>query len=543
MTVAESALAEAESEDGKLRKQLGFWSLVAAGVGSVIGSGWLLAAQAAAQAAGPASLISWVIGGGLMLLIALVFAELGMVRPESGGLVRYPLYSNGRLAASIIGWAMWLAYVANPPTEASAAVQYSSAYLHGVYNGTRLTALGIVLAIALLVVFVVINYWGVALFARSNNIVTGIKVFIPTLTVILLIASGFDTKHISDHGGFAPYGFSASLGAIATAGLVFAYTGFRNVIELSGEVRDPRRDLPRALVVTVLFSIVLYLALQIAFLGTVPEHLLGHGWSGVNFDSPFAQIAKLLGLTWLYWLLLADATLSPSGAAIVYTAANSRNVYGLGKNGFFPRALMKVDDRRGVPVRALLLNFVLGIAFLLPLPSWQQLVSVLSAMVALTFSIGSVTLFAFRNAEIGDDSTRLPAMKVLAPLAFVVSSLVMYWESWDKLWKTIPLVAVGAIWFAVTWVRGRDRDRADFTGGVWLVAYLVFEYALSAIGSFGGRGWLPAPWDSVVVAAGSIVAYVWGVRAGTAYLATKPDLVDALRKGHADNTSPTPTEA
>lgn len=72
----------------------------------MIGSGWLFSSMYAAQAAGPAALISWVIGGVLMLLVALVFAELGMVRPESGGLVRYPLYSNGRLAATVVGFAM-----------------------------------------------------------------------------------------------------------------------------------------------------------------------------------------------------------------------------------------------------------------------------------------------------------------------------------------------------------------------------------------------------------------------------------------------------
>ena len=88
---------DSSSHDAQLKRTLGFWSLLATGVGSVIGSGWLLAANAGANAAGPAVLVAWVIGGALMLMIALVFAELGMTRPESGGLVRYPLYANGRL--------------------------------------------------------------------------------------------------------------------------------------------------------------------------------------------------------------------------------------------------------------------------------------------------------------------------------------------------------------------------------------------------------------------------------------------------------------
>lgn len=94
--------------------------------------------------------------------------------------------------------------------------------------------------------------------------VTAIKVLIPTTTVVLLIASGFDGSNISGHGGFAPYGYGIALGTIATAGMVFAYTGFGNIVELSGEVRNPRKHIPAALVTTLLVTIVLYLGLQVA---------------------------------------------------------------------------------------------------------------------------------------------------------------------------------------------------------------------------------------------------------------------------------------
>jgi amino acid transporter len=100
--------------------------LLAAGLGSVIGSGRLFASMYAAQGAGPAALVAWVVGGALMLMVALVFAELGMTKPESGGLVRYPMYSDGGLTAGIVGWAMWINYVGNPPTEASGVVQYAA---------------------------------------------------------------------------------------------------------------------------------------------------------------------------------------------------------------------------------------------------------------------------------------------------------------------------------------------------------------------------------------------------------------------------------
>ncbi|WP_017934735.1 APC family permease [Nocardioides sp. Iso805N] len=528
----------ADREDSKLRRELGFWSLAAAGIGSVIGSGWLFSAMYASQEAGPAALIAWVIAGALMLMIALVFAELGMVRPESGGLVRYPLYSNGRLAASIIGWAMWLSYVANPPSEASAVVQYASSWWDGVYDTTTgdLTTLGTAVAVLLMAVFVVINYFGVKWFATSNNIVTVVKLAIPTITVVLLLASGFGANdkaggishNISAHG-FAPYGLSAAFSAIASGGLIFAYTGFRNVIELSGEARNPHRDIPRAMVVTIGFSIVLYLGLQVGYLGGLPaSELAKAGWHGVNLDSPFADLAKMLGFTWLSWLLIADSSISPSGSGIVYTAANARNVFGLAKNGFFPHVVMRVSERTGVPVVALLVNFVLGAGTIILLPSWHSIVEVLSALAALTFSIGSVSVLVFRRVGLGDDSSRLRGMAVIAPVAFVVASLVILWQDWSTLWKTVIALLVGLVWFVVSFIRG-ERDPGDLAGGTWLVVYISFVYLVAAIGSYGGAGWLAHPWDSIIVALGALAAFFWGVRAGAQYLKGHPRLLDRLR--------------
>jgi amino acid transporter len=537
METAAAVQQSAHLEDSHLKQRLGYWSLVATGIGSVIGSGWLFSAMYAAQASGPASIIAWIIGGVVMLAVALVFAELGMVHPESGGLVRYPLYSNGRFAASIVGWSMWVTYVANPPTEAAGVVQYASSYLPGLYRHNQLTVVGILIAVGLMAVFVVINYFGVQFFARSNNVVTAVKICIPLLCVASLYISGFTHAggaggpgNIARAGGFAPYGVGAALGTIATAGMVFAYTGFRNIVELSGEVKNPRRNIPASLITTILLAIVLYLLLQTAFLFGVPQKMLGHGWNGVNFDSPFAQIAMLVGMTWLYWVLIADSMVSPSGAAIVFTASNARNVFGLSKNRFFPAWLSKVHEGSGVPRRALILNFIVGILFLLPLPSWHSIIGVTGTLIAFTFSIGSVSLVAFRRADIADRADRLPGMMVIAPFAFIVSGLVIYWVPWTELVLTIPIVLVGFVWYAVNYAT-QKHGWGEVKGGVWLVVYLAMMYFMSYTGQYGGLKVIPTPWDSVVVAALSAVLYLWGTQSGTRYLASRPELVTELREG------------
>ncbi|MCD2186858.1 APC family permease [Actinomycetospora soli] len=513
--------------DTGLRKDLGFWSLLAAGLGSVIGSGWLFSSLYAAQDAGPAAMLAWVIGGALMLCVALVFAELGMAKPESGGLVRYPMYSHGGLAAGIVGWANWVSYVGNPPTEAAGVVQYAAAYLPGVYEGEQLTGAGVALAVVLMAGFVALNWFGVRLFARSNTIITAIKILIPVTTVVLLVASGFDSSNLTDHGGFAPYGWSGALGSIATAGMVFAYTGFRNVVELSGEARDPRRTVPRALITTILVTIVLYLGLQLAFLGAVPAPALLGGWHGVNFDSPFADLAMVLGLTWLSWTLIADSMISPSGSGIVFTAANARNVFGLAKNGFFPSALTALNAR-GVPARALALNFVVGLAYLLPLPSWHSIISVTGSIAAFTFQIGSVSLIAFRRSGLTRRDTRLRGMTVVAPVAFVVSSLIIFWVAWPKLRIAMAITVIGVLVYVVVWLRS-GRPAGQLAGGWWLVVYLAGITLLSALGSFDGAGLIPAPWDSVVVAVFALAIYAWGVRSGVAHMLARPEMVRDLR--------------
>jgi hypothetical protein len=192
-------------EDRNLRKSLGLWQLTAIGFSGVIGSGWLLGAMVAAQIAGPEAIVAWLVGGAALMLIALVMADLGAARPESGGLIRWPYYSSGRLVATIAGWGIWIAYATNPPSESAAMIQYASRYVPGIYSGSSLTTLGVLLGIGVMALFVLINWFGVLLFARINGALTVAKFVVPTLTVIALFISGFHSSNFSSHGGLPAY--------------------------------------------------------------------------------------------------------------------------------------------------------------------------------------------------------------------------------------------------------------------------------------------------------------------------------------------------
>jgi amino acid transporter len=520
--MAEAAAARRPQEDsGELRKSIGFWQLTAISFSGVIGSGWLLAALYAAQAAGPESMVTWLIGGAALLLIALVMVELGASRPESGGLVRWPYYSSGRLVATLVGWGIWIAYATNPPSESAALLQYLSQHVGGLYNGSRLTALGVLVAAGLMALFVVLNWFGVRLFANVNGVVTIAKFVVPTLTIILLFASGFHGSNYTAHGGFAPYGFSAGLSAIATAGIIYAYTGFQGPIDLSGEARNPRRDVPWAVVGGLVGSTVVYLALQATFVGVMPGHELVHGWRGIDLSSPFAQLAVMLNLSWLSWVLYADAIVSPSGSALTFTATTARESYAMAKNGFLPAAVARVDRRWGVPHRALLINFLIGLAFLLPFQSWHSIVAATSELGLFAYSITAVAQAAFRRAEPGGQAGWIRGTTVLAPVSFIIATLILYWATWPELRIALPVLLVGAVVYAIQQVRG-GVDWPDVRVGLWLVGYLLVILLLSGLGSFGGARLIPAPWDSVIAAAVGLAAFVLGVRYALVHLAAHP---------------------
>jgi amino acid transporter len=511
----------ADQEDRHLRRNIGYWQLTAIGFSGVIGSGWLLGALYAAKAAGPDALVTWLVGGLALLLIALVMVELGASRPESGSLVRWPYYTNGRLVATLVGWGIWIAYATNPPSESAAMLQYLSKHVPGIYNGTSLTALGILLAAGIMAVFVVLNWFGVQLFARVNGALTVAKFVVPTLTVIALFASGFHASNFSAHGGFAPYGFSAGLSAIATAGIIYAYTGFQGAIDLSGEARNPRRDVPWAVVSSLVLSMVVYLALQVVFIGVMPAHQLIHGWNGVSLSSPYAQLAVMLNLTWLSWVLYADAIASPAGSALAFTATTARESFAMGKNRFLPAWAAKVHEGSGVPRRALLINFVIGLAFLLPFHSWQSIVAATSELGLFAYSMTAVSEAAFRRASPEHVAHWIKGMPVLAPLSFVIASLILYWATWTELRIALPVLLVGAAVYVYQQVRS-GFDWFDLKVGLWLVGYLVAILIMSAIGSFGGTDSIPAPWDSVVVAVIGVAAFFGGVRAARHHLAAHP---------------------
>src|SRR3954454_16096378 len=409
-----------------LRREVGLTGLLFVSAGSVIGSGWLFGALYASQQAGPAALISWGLGAVFMIALALVLAELGGAYPVSGGTARYPHYSHGRVVGYAVGWLWWLGAVTLAPIEVEATLQYFTHYISWLTTTsggeTVLTTQGHAVAVGLMALFTVVNVLGVRWLARSNTPITAWKIAIPVLAIVALMVTRFHSANFHAAGGFMPFGFHGVFSALATGGVIFAYQGFEQAVQLGGESANPKRNIPFAVIGSMVMGVVIYVLLQVAFLGALDPSNLQHGWSKLAFNGlvgPFAGLATAVGLGWLAVLLYIDAAVSPGGTGLLYTGTSARVAYALGHEGWWPSLFNRLS-RTGIPLLSTLLSFVVGVIVFLPFPGWQKLVGFITAASQLSYALAAVALVALRRQDPDRDRPfKLRAALFVAPFGFV----------------------------------------------------------------------------------------------------------------------------
>ena len=511
-----------------IRREVGTIALLFTGLGSIIGSGWLFGAWRAAGLAGPSAIWAWVLGAAIMTTIALTYAELGAMFPESGGTVRYGHYSHGSLVGFIAAWANWISTVSALPVEAEASVQYMASwpwrwaqdlYVHLPDGHGELTAPGLAIAAGLVIVYFLLNFWSVKLFARSNTAITTFKLVVPAATGLALIAAGFHAENfgVGVHGESNSTNFAAVLTAVATAGIVFSFNGFQNPVNLAGEARDPARSIPFAVLGSILLATVIYLILQLAYLGAVPPTLLAKaGWHGLDFRSPFAQLALVVNLNWLAMLLYADAFVSPSGTGITYTAGTARMIYGMVRNGTLPAILGRLHPAYGVPRAAMWFNLIVSFLFLFFFRGWATLAAVISVALVISYLIGPVSALALRRtAERMHRPFRVAGLPVIAALAFIFATELLYWAQWPLTGEIILLVVIALPVYLFYQAKDRWADFArQLHASWWLIVYLPTIAFVSWAGSarFGGHDYLTWGWDLIVVAALGLMFFIWGAK-------------------------------
>ncbi|MBN3792884.1 APC family permease [Burkholderia sp. Ac-20353] len=515
-----SRSAHPDAGHGKFKKQLSLTDLTFIGLGAIFGSGWLFAASHVSTIAGPAGIFSWLLGGFAVLLLGIVYCELGAALPRAGGVVRYPVFSHGPLLGYLMGFITLIAFSSLIAIEVVAARQYAAAWFPGltVAGSSDPTTLGWLVQAALLGFFFYLNYSSVKTFAKANNIISIFKFVVP-LSVIAVLFTFFKPANLTIHG-FAPFGMPGIEMAVSAGGIIFAYLGLTPIVSVASEVRNPQRTIPIALILSILLSTLIYVLLQIAFIGSIPTDMLAAGWHDVSkaFSLPYRDIALALGVGWLAVMVVADAMISPSGCGNIYMNATPRVVYGWAKTGTFFKVFTRIDEASGIPRAGLWLTFGLAIFWTMPFPSWEALINIVSAALVLSYAVAPVSVAALRrNAPDLPRPFRASAFAITGPASFVIAALIVYWSGWSTVsWLLGLQIAMFVIYLACRrWVPTAHLSLAEqVRSSAWLIAFYAAMIVASYFGGFGGTGQLAHPYDTLVVVAIALVIYYWGSHTG-----------------------------
>jgi APA family basic amino acid/polyamine antiporter len=384
-----SLLAEAGS--GTLRRELGPLALVTLGIGAVIGAGiFVLSGEVASQHAGPALTLSMVFAGVACVFAGLCYAELASMIPVAGSAYTYAYATMGELIAWIIGWDLVLEYSLSSSTVAVGWSGYAVTLLSemgirvpprltgapGTHvclpDGTHVTALINLPAILICLALTGLLVLGIRESARVNTTIVIIKVAV--LTLFFAVGAHYiNTANLHpfippNTGTFGSFGWS---GILRGAGIIFfAYIGFDAVSTASQEARNPGRDIPIGILVSLAICTVIYIAVGLVMTGLVP-------YSKLNVASPLALAVQTTGVKWLPPIVNIGAICGISSVILVNMLAQSRIFYSMSRDGLLPPLFSRLHPRFRTPhVTTAITGIVVAIASgLFPISVLGQLVS------------------------------------------------------------------------------------------------------------------------------------------------------------------------
>jgi basic amino acid/polyamine antiporter, APA family len=382
------------------RRVLGLWQLTAIGLGGIIGVGiFVLAGQQAAANAGPAVAISFIIAGIASAAAALCYAEFSGLIPVTGSAYTYGYAVLGEGIAWLIGWDLlleyalivaavasgWSGYVLNLLDAFGIHVPEALRGAPGSGPGHAFNSIGATVAIAVAVLLTLRTEWG----ARANTLIVAIKI----VAVVLVIGVGvfyvnpanwhpFVPERTVDAHGVGHFGWP---GVVTAAAVVFfAVFGYDTLTTAAEEAKNPQRDLPRAILLSLGVSMTLYIAITLVLTGMVPYAQLGN-------EAPVAQAFQALGMKWIGAAISVTAIASILSVIFAFMLAAARIWFALSRDGLLPGWFAKVHPRYGTPHRPTIVLgvFTAVVAGLFPLGEVAKLVNigVLSAFIVICAAV------------------------------------------------------------------------------------------------------------------------------------------------------------
>lgn len=476
----------------KLKNKLTTTQLILFSTGGMIGSGWLFSPFYGFQMAGVWVILSWIISALLTLIIAVSFAETSCLLPIVGGVSRFIGVTHNKSIAFIFMLLGWLSLVVFLPLEAQSAIQYLGFWWTDlvVHAGSRviLSNLGLIIAIFIMIFLTLLNCFLISKVTKINSFMGVWKIIIPAGVALFFILFYGKWSNILANYQHIPFSFEHVLLAITTSGLAFAFMGFQNGLIMAGDTADPKKSLPLSLLAPILLGSLIYILLSLSFICCIsnPNQI------AKSAVAPLLGLVVLFGINFVYIILFTDAILAPLGTANVYTAVTGRVLYGLALD-FIPKSILTKLNRYNAPYVCLWLSAILGMGFLLPFPTWRELVDFLSSVVVFAYISGPVTLLVLR-LEFPDlkRDFKVSSYQLFGYLGFAFCGLFIYWSELKNLcYLSITLLITVAIYALII--------KKVLTVIKESIVFIIYVFVLTLISFLHAQKYISFPIDNLLV--------------------------------------------
>ncbi|MFD4669654.1 APC family permease [Lentzea sp. NPDC058450] len=389
-------LASGADDNAGLRRSLGTFQLTMIGIGGTIGTGIFFALNSTVPKAGPAVILSFVIGAVTAALTALCYAELASAVPVAGSSYSYAYATLGELAAVVVGWCLLLEYAVSGAVIAVTWGEYLNDLTERLFGAQMPAAVSAppggggyvnLPAVVLVALCSLLLVRGARESAVVNTVMVLLKLGILTLFVVVG-ASGFDAGNLHP---FAPLGV-AGVG-VAAATIFYSFIGLDAVSTAGEEVRNPRRTLPLAILFSLLVITAVYVLVAVVGIGAQPWTEFEGQKAGLS-----AILEKVTTAGWPGPVFSAGVVVSVVSVILIVLYGQTRILYSMGRDGIVPPVFCRVEPRRGTPVAGTLVvgGFVALVAAVVPL---EQLANLTSMGALVAFAVVSLGVIILRRRE------------------------------------------------------------------------------------------------------------------------------------------------